>query len=1447
MSSRPDSHTSSHPSSPMSSPMSGAVSGHQSSPMSGARMRNRLRLLATALLLVALVFRTRPGELLADTKIDLTVAPAAFLGRALGLWDPAQFGQLQNQVSGYLFPMGQFFLGGKLLGLDGWVVQRLWMALLAVTAFAGMNRLAARLGIGTPETRLVAALAFALAPRAVSDLGVLSAEVQPMALLPWILLPLVTAARGGNRMVCTARSAFAVALCGGVNAVAVGAVLVVPVLFVATRDREVRRVRLLAWWLAGVAAATLWWTVPLLLMGRYAFSFLPYTESAATTTQVTSLPNILRGTADWVASITGGAGPGMPVGFELTHATWAAVATCLLAAVGLAGVLRADVPHRLFLTLTLLAGLFVMSAGHLGALESPLAPAIRELIDGPLAPLRNLRKFDPVVRLPLALGIAHVLAAVRRPDARAQSRTQLGARFRARLLTAGVVAALAGITLPVIQLGLAGPGTFREIPGYWHEAARWLNGRAGDQAVLALPGSAFGEYTWGRPLDEPMQQLFTVRWAERQIGAAGSTGLTRVLDAVDRQVAAGRGSPGLREVLARLGVRFLLVRNDLDRRAMEGTLPARVHQALADTGGISRVASFGPDVGSSWDMDDAVLGQDPAYPALEVYEVGGAAGVVSLLPAGDLLRVYGAPEGLLDLADHGLLSGRPTVLNADPGDAREAVVTDSLRRRQRHFGTIRRGVSPTLADGESPPRTGVVDDYLEPGWAPFSATAAYTGIAGVSASSSASDPGTIAMPQSPGRLPYAALDGNPWTMWRSGGTDGPLGQWIRIDFERPLRLTRIGVRFVTDPVLGPPPVRVAVETAAGRVEQDLTDGSGTDAQSLRVPDGPSSWLRLRVLRLAEQPEDASGSPFGSSVGIAEITVPGLAAGRTYRSPDVSGRTAGTPTTYVMTRAAGEEPPCVLGPVRWLCQPSAERQGEEGYTFDHTVTVPAAGSPTLTGRAVLRDAAAIDRYARLTDFPRVSGSSVAVDQPVAAARSAFDGDARTTWISGENDRHPELSIRWAKARTVGRIVVQRPRGARPWTSVLLTAGDGSVRGGWLDDEGEVRFRPVKTDRLRIQFSPAAPPLQVTDVLVDGVRPLPDIAGVPFTLDCGFGPALTIGGERVATRVEGVYGDVLTGRPLRFTSCGEVRVAAGANRIRAVPLDPFRVDSVVLDPAVPDPVVLDPVVLDSAHPTVSKPSGRVSVESWGASRRTVSVSAEADAYLVVGENFNPGWTATVAGRALTAVRIDGWRQAWRVPAGTSGVVRLDYTPDRVYRVVLVAGLAGLLLVVCLATRPVRLRAPRTVRTRAGAADRRLLPAAAAAAGWWIAGPVGLAVVTGCVLAALWGRPVLGRLLRSPLPAVSLPVVSLPVVSMSVVSLLVPAGVLATLSWGDSWQQRAAQLLCLPVVSALLVGLAAPTAAESKPESPGGLLDEEVAQDGDQDRDGHDHEQHRPEPAR
>ena len=110
--------------------------------------RFRWRLLAVCLVLTGLAMTQSSGLLVADTKLDLALAPLDFLGRAAHLWDgEGAFGQLQNQAYGYLWPMGPFFALGSLIDLPGWVVQRLWMALVLCVAFTGGAKVSRALGV----------------------------------------------------------------------------------------------------------------------------------------------------------------------------------------------------------------------------------------------------------------------------------------------------------------------------------------------------------------------------------------------------------------------------------------------------------------------------------------------------------------------------------------------------------------------------------------------------------------------------------------------------------------------------------------------------------------------------------------------------------------------------------------------------------------------------------------------------------------------------------------------------------------------------------------------------------------------------------------------------------------------------------------------------------------------------------------------------------------------------------------------------------------------------------------------------------------------------------------------------------------------------------------------------------------------------------------------------
>src|SRR5262249_1710037 len=152
------------------------------------------------------------------------------------------------------------------------------------------------------------------------------------------------------------------------------------------------------------------------------------------------------------------------------------------------------------------------------------------------------------------------------------------------------------------------------------------------------------------------------------------------------------------------GVRYIVVRNDLDPRQLGYTSAPQVHQTLA-LSGFTRVASFGPLVASAQPgaqsaSQMATQPGAPRYPAVEVYTAGGQGppSPVRTLPADQTVLVNGGPDSLLQLTGQHLLgSGQPAIITGDPLPTRPErwAVTDGQRRADTLFGLVNSNVSYT--------------------------------------------------------------------------------------------------------------------------------------------------------------------------------------------------------------------------------------------------------------------------------------------------------------------------------------------------------------------------------------------------------------------------------------------------------------------------------------------------------------------------------------------------------------------------------------------------------------------------------------------------------------------------------------------------------------------------------------------------------------------------------
>ena len=1243
---------------------------------SGARLRRWT--IAVAIAALAVLTATRPGRIFFDTKLGVDIDPAGFLARLWPLWNPLEwFGAMQDQYIGYAFPIAPFYLLAHGLGVPAWAAERAWLALLVAVGFAGVARLARALRIGSPRTQVVAGLAFALWPASTIVIGSTSAGLLPGLLAPWAVLPLVAAARGGSLPRAAARSGIAVLCMGGVNAASTLAALLLPALFILTRLRGRRRAALAAWWAAAVALATSWWLVPLLLQGRYGFDFLPYVEQSATTTATMSAAAFLRGAGNWTAYLDLGQ-PWLPAGWIVVTNPAAIVAAAMAAATGLLGLARRDMPAAGWLRLTLGVAALAALAGYPGPLGGPFHAGVGRLLDGPLAPLRSVYKVEPAAAAVLALGIAH---ALRLRGWRARLVADPERRHLLRLLLAPVIAlVLAGLAYPYLAGQVLNPGAFTRVPGYWYRVAAFLRAHSPRAPALVVPAQAHGAYLWGQTVDDVLEPLAGSPWVADGLVPFGGAGSALLLSSLSSALASGEQVPGLAAALARAGIGYVVVRNDLSPASIGYVPPEPIHATLASSG-FRRVAAFGPLVtGRQTDPSAAAIAAAlPSYPAVEVYQAAAQIGrpppsAAVTLPVSRTTLVNGGPDALLQLAGQGLLDGAPAVIAGDPLVTRPArwLVTDGLRRADHAFGLIGAPASDTYtAAGVNPP-----DDPLgDPGGPPrqllpvsaagHQTVAVLTGAASVTASSTGSW-----LAPAPQISPVNAFDGNPATYWTEASPVRAAGQWIQIRFDRPVRLPpEVTIRLLDDGPARAVPSRLTARTAPGTVTTRLRRTSAP--QLLRVAPGPTRFLRITIAAAT------GGVPGGPGAGISDVTIPGVTV-TSYLEPAQSraGRSAGQ-----VAFSFDQQVPSPASLADVASYPPLAR----------TFTTYRPGRFRLAALAIAVPGRALDALlAGLAPAGRkavvVAASSTWASLPRLSPANLLRARHPGPWVAG--GPNPVIRLSWRGRRTIGRLILEPlPGFAAAPASVKVTSPAG-VRYADVGLGGLTQLvPPLTTDRIAISFpvvryattpQPAFGqavqlPVGLSRLVIPalaGLRPATAAPGARFSLPCGSGPQVTIDGRTLRTKVWGTVGDVAAFLPVHVGFCSPgsaITLPARRHWLVAARPGAFSITGLSLTSAPAG---------RAAGAARAAPARTVRVLGWQPDSRRVLVGPGPRSYLELHQNANAGWVATLGGQVLRPVRLDGWQQGYVLPSGRGGVVTLTFRPAGLYHAALIASGLGVL---------------------------------------------------------------------------------------------------------------------------------------------------------------------------
>ncbi len=1303
----------------------------------------------------------QPGVVTDDTKTYLYLDPGRYIRQAVSLWDPhVGLGTVTHENIGYLLPMGPFYWVMAELHVPLWVAQRLWMGCLLYAAGAGALYLCRVLGLSGPG-RYVTSLAFMFTPYVLQYSGRISVILMPWAGLPWMLAFVVLALRrGGWRY--PALFALVVALVSGINAssilyVGIAPALWLPYAVMVAKDSTWRRAWGVAWKVAGlVVLVSLWWAVGLQIEAAYGVNVLKYTETVPATSGTSLASEILRGLGYWYFYGTDRVGPWTQTSVEYTQNVTLIAFSFAVPILAFLAAFVARWRYRTYFILITVVGM-VMAVGpnpyeHPSSVGSVIKAIMVDTTAG-LA-MRSTDRASPLIILSMAMFLGAGVSA-------------LSFRLRRTSLVIGAfaVAAVAGASAPLWSGQVLADGFNQPAvpPDYVRQAAHTLDSAHPGTRLFAIPGNNFGAQRWGDTIDTVYPGLMTRPFVTHEQQIMGSLPTADVMEAVDGPLQNGTMDwSTLAPMSSLLNAGDVLVQYDQAYERYDTPLPQVVAAQLATTpSGLTDPVPYGtprPNVSLLPHVDEATLAlpANPGWPApLVSYTVSNPRPIVRTESTATPLVVAGDANGVVDASSVGLLAGNPTVLYSGTLDTNAAlrahtlsapavlVVTDTNRKQGYRWNSLNENTGYTETAAQGPDRADPSDAPLDlfPG-APADAqtTTVLNGVRYVDASSYGSS-----ITYLPEDRPAAALDDNTQTAWLTNSFVGQVGQWWQVALTAPDTISSL---HLVQPQTGDPDRHITQVTLTfdGRRRVTVPLGTASRAATGETVSFPSQRFTTLRITVSGVVVDDPGSPVGSrsSVGFAEVGIPGVSVQETVSMPQDLLRAAGPSSvtdrlTLVMDRQRASGTP-----------PRADVE----TSLQRTFWLPTARTFSLTGQARVSPLIPDDEIDRVVGRPGSDHTGTVAyslgrlpNDLRANATATLDSDPTTAWEPGFGAAHQAGQWLQYELRTpltfdhLGLQIVADGRHSVPTritvstesgqaTVTLPPLADSSVAGGVVDVPVSFptlhgQHIKVTVDTVRIENTlnyysqtPIALPIGIASVGLPGVAATTPPAQVPTSCR---NDLVTVDGAPLWVQVTGTTAAALDRKALTISLCGPdgggVTFGPGEHTLRSAVghVAAYDVDQLVFDSA-PGGGPLPLAGPTTVTPPTVAPSPDVAVDRSTATSLHVTVTGVATAPgttpfdLILGESINKGWTATVVGGPSLGrpVLIDAFANGWRIdPAALAAYVHhgqlevaVAWAPQKTANYAVFVSTAAILGCLVLAVWPVR-RSRRRKQTRTGGA--------------------------------------------------------------------------------------------------------------------------------------------------